>query len=395
MKMAKEKKKRLLFVNGHLNVGGVEKSLVDLLRHLDYSKYDVDLLLLQDLGDYYSELPKDVNVLYRNINQAYGALLPSLFGNLINGRWRELMFRLALMTSSVFGDSALKMVALPLGITKKYDCAIAYRVDICERIVAHVVRSRRKLLWWHHGECNYTEKQIVQANSTWKYFDHVVTVSEGCMKMLQDKFSYPAKQYVVIPNLIDIERINQMAGGISPYSESPDTLIMVTVGRLSQEKHIDNVPLAARLLIEKGITQFRWFVVGDGDEREHIECVIREQRVSDQVVLLGAKTNPYPYIKYANILVHTSYVESQSITVLEAMALKTPCVVCKSLGPMEFMEDGKNGMLVGQGAEELSNGICSIVKSPNMDDFVFAGFKVVKERFSSETVLAMFSTLIR
>ena len=43
-------KKKILFINGHLIVGGVERSLVDVLRHLDYDKYDVDLLLLEDMG---------------------------------------------------------------------------------------------------------------------------------------------------------------------------------------------------------------------------------------------------------------------------------------------------------------------------------------------------------
>ena len=37
-------KKKILFINGHLNAGGVERSLVDVLRHFDYGKYDVDLL---------------------------------------------------------------------------------------------------------------------------------------------------------------------------------------------------------------------------------------------------------------------------------------------------------------------------------------------------------------
>ena len=51
-------KKKILFVNGHLNVGGIEKSLTDLLNHLDYHKYKVDLLLLEEKGDYLPQIPK-------------------------------------------------------------------------------------------------------------------------------------------------------------------------------------------------------------------------------------------------------------------------------------------------------------------------------------------------
>ena len=50
-------RKKILFINGHLNVGGIEKSLVDLLNWIDYSRYDIDLLLLEGKGDYVESLP--------------------------------------------------------------------------------------------------------------------------------------------------------------------------------------------------------------------------------------------------------------------------------------------------------------------------------------------------
>ena len=48
--------KSILFINGHMNTGGVEKSLLDILRRLDYGHYNVDLLLLEELGDYADEI---------------------------------------------------------------------------------------------------------------------------------------------------------------------------------------------------------------------------------------------------------------------------------------------------------------------------------------------------
>lgn len=51
-------KKTLLLINGHINTGGVEKSLIDILKQLDYTHFDVDLLLLEELGDYAAELPQ-------------------------------------------------------------------------------------------------------------------------------------------------------------------------------------------------------------------------------------------------------------------------------------------------------------------------------------------------
>ena len=59
-------------------------------------------------------------------------------------------------------------------------------------------------------------------------------------------------------------------------------------------------------------------------------------------------------MKYADLFVHPSYVESQGLTVLEAMALGVPCVVTKSRGPCEFIEDGVNGLLTEQSPESLA-----------------------------------------
>ena len=77
-------KKRLLFVNGHLNVGGVERSLVDLLKYIDYDKYEVDLVLFEELGDYIDEIPANVNVIFYDLTKTYGSLFKCIFNNLKN-----------------------------------------------------------------------------------------------------------------------------------------------------------------------------------------------------------------------------------------------------------------------------------------------------------------------
>ena len=56
-------KKRILITNGHMKVGGVEKSLVNLLNAIDYSKYCVDLILFEGTGEYFTDIPKEVNVI--------------------------------------------------------------------------------------------------------------------------------------------------------------------------------------------------------------------------------------------------------------------------------------------------------------------------------------------
>ena len=138
---------------------------------------------------------------------------------------------------------------------------------------------------------------------------------------------------------------------------------------------------------------FAWHVIGDGPERSKLETLIAENDLKDHVILDGSKTNPYPYMKYADLFVHPSYVESQGLTVLEAMALGVPCVVTKSRGPCEFIEDGVNGLLTEQSPESLTEKVLSILT----DKTLFQSIKentVCPEQFAPDRVMKQIEELI-
>lgn len=346
-------KTKLLFVNGHLKVGGVEKSLVDILRWLDYSQYDVDLLLLEGEGAYKERIPTAVNIIKVDTTKAYGAFLPTIKKCLKKRDISTLWFRLVISTAKLFGKKTLYLLTPILHLKSKYDCAIAYRPGPCADIVAYAVRANKKICWWHHGEICYNKSQTDSINITWRHFSNIVTVSNGCRLILENHFTSCAGKTIVIPNMIDVDEITTMAGSINPYSNTSSKTIIVTVGRLSPEKHIENVAYSAKQMIDSGFNNFIWYIIGDGQQRNNIQETIDTLGVESYVILLGNKCNPYPYIKFADLLVHTSYVESQCITILEAMALKTPCVAVASMGPKEYMNDS-NGYIVSEDVSSIA-----------------------------------------
>ena len=386
-------KHRILFVNGHLNVGGVEKSLVDLLRWLDYSKYNVDLLLLEEKGDYLEQIPKDVNVIYKDIRKAYGPFLYTFLHNLIHGRFNILYYRIVLLISSLVGKEFLSYWNYFFKLSRNYDCAIAYRTGICADVVAYAVKSKKKICWWHHGECLYSPAQIKEANNVWKSFDNIVAVSHGCKSMLESLFDYPSGQIIVIPNLIDIDRITLLAGEESPYDLNSKGIKLVTVGRLSPEKHIEDVPQIALGLIKRGMNGFKWYIVGDGVMREQIENEIRKYDVEDYVYLLGSKSNPYPYIKFADIMVHTSHVESQGLTILEAMALKTPCVAVASMGPKEYMNN-KLGFLSDMNIESIVNGVIRMNHIESKKEMAELAYDMIVDCYSPSIISGLINKIL-
>ena len=378
--------KRILFINGHLNAGGVERALVDILRHMSFEKYAVDLLLLEDTGDYVSELPDEVHVLFRDIHHTYGSAASSIRRCIAAQDWMCLRLRVLFLMEKFFGARALKPAARILLGKHHYDCVIGFRPGICSDLAAYSVQADRRITWWHHGKFNVDRAAYGDMCSK---MDAVAVVSQSCKKMLQGQLPELADKLIYVPNMLDADEITRKATQ-SPYADR--ALHIVSVGRLAPEKHFENIIPAAKALREAGTT-FSWHIVGEGPERAKLEPIIAEHHLGDCVILEGSKANPYPYMRYADLYVHPSYVESQGLTILEAMAFGIPCVVTKSRGPCEFIEDGINGLLTEQTPESLTEKVLEILEDKELYRRVRENTRC-PERFSPERVMEPVERLI-
>ncbi len=349
-------KKQILFINGHLNTGGVEKSLIDVLQHLDYEKYDVDLLLLEDVGDYIHDLPPQVHVILHGLQNTYGPVKTSLQRCIQSKDWFCFRMRIIFILMKLFGQQKIALAQKILTENKHYDCVIGFRSGICTQIAAWAVKADRRITWWHHGEITVNSVAYEEAA---QLCDKIAVVSDSCSRMLAEAFPALAEKLVTIPNMLDIQKITEKSEEFSPYPE--DMLHIVSVGRLAPEKHFENLIQAAAALKEKG-NSFCWHLIGDGPMRSSLSSAIQTAGLERYVILEGNQPNPYPYMKHANLFVHPSYVESQGIVVMEAMALGVPCVVTKSLGPCEFIQDGVNGILTEQSPESLTEKVLEILE---------------------------------
>lgn len=385
-------KKSLLFVNGHLNVGGIERSLVDLLRALDYSEYEVDLLLLEGLGTYVNDIPTAVRILSIDREHVDGPLINTLAKNIIHGRLKEILCRIIYLLSSMFGENILRYLRFITGIRKQYDCAIAYRSGPSDQFVSVVVNSGRKICWWHNGECNYSVSEINTIARYWQNYFKVVAVSLATRELVQKTFNLPDSKISVIPNIIDVENLERLAGITSPYPQKEK--IIITLGRLCWEKHIEDVPLIARRLVDLGV-HFKWYIIGDGEKKDEIKALIEEKDVTDCVVMLGSQSNPYPYVKYADVMMHTSHVEAHCIAILEAMALKLPVVVTRTKLYQDFVRDGENCLLAEQNIASQAECIIKIVSAPQTSRLLVENaYSMVTRTYSPEVIISKVELLV-
>lgn len=350
-----------MFINGHMNTGGVEKSLLDILRRLDYGRYNVDLLLLEELGDYADEIPSDVHIHLKSLKDTYGPLGKSLCSCIKNRNWFAFKMRLVFLLMKLMGQRRISLAKKMLTGGQHFDCVIGFRPGICTQIAAFAVNADVKITWWHHGEINVEQERYLEcANSC----DKVVCVSKACSDLLSRTFPPLAQKISVIPNMIDISYISRKAAEFSPYSRK-DVVHIVTLCRLSPEKHIENAIAAAQKLKACGIA-FQWHLVGDGAQAHELRQMAISAGIAEYFFFEGNQPNPYPYLRCADLFVHPSYVESQGIVILEAMALSVPCVVTKSLGPCEFIQDRFNGLLTEQSPESLSEKVLEILTNQTL-----------------------------
>lgn len=354
---------KILITNGHLHIGGVEKSLIDLLKSIDYTKHHVDLLLFEDYGDYLAEVPGEVNIILFDLTDTYGSLKNVFFQLLRNRNFRSLLQKCILALGNKIDRRFLALFRLFKIVQSKYDCAIAYRIGFSADYVSFCVSAPRKYMWWHNGEFDYDEETVVSWNKTLKGIDKIVCVSDSVKEMIKPYFPIHRERMLTIPNMIRRDEIYQKGKLFSPYkeSETKGRYILTTVGRMSPEKMMINVVYALDILSKKGYKNILWYVVGDGVERKKIEQEITRLQLENYIVLEGNKENPYPFLVGADLYVHPSYVESQGLTILEAMTLNVPCVVTKSRGPNEFITDGVNGLLAEKSPEALAYGIERII----------------------------------
>ena len=358
-------KEKLLFVTGSLGEGGAEKSLVSLLRHLDYERFDVDLFAFKPEGLTASMIPHQVRLLQlpEDYIKFCLPLTKSILSFLKQGRPGLALARLlysARLRKTPFQNIneqyAWRYLArsLPRNVAP-YSAVVAYLEKTPCYYVIDKTQARRKILYLH------TDYRKLGADPEFdaKYYaaaDAVVAVSPACAAGLKEYFPSLAEKIKVVENIIDAAEIRRMAGQGGADECEPGGIALVTVGRLSREKGIDTAVEACEMLVIDGFP-VTWYHIGSGETEVEIRRLIREKGLERSFVLLGAKANPYPYIARCDIYVPPSRYEGKSIAIEEAKALAKPIVATSFSTVASQLTDGFDGLIAGKSARSLAEAV--------------------------------------
>jgi len=196
---------------------------------------------------------------------------------------------------------------------------------------------------------------------------HIVIPSESMRSILVNDYGL-VDRFTVIPTGIDLTPFRS-ANGSALRAEWgwPDDKIIISAGRLAEEKNWVTL-LHAFALAQKSQPNIRLVLVGDGPQADALRQLAGELGVGERVLFTGkVPFGEIPnYLKAADLFAFASVTETQGLVTLEAMAAGLPIVAVAASGTQDILEDGAQGFLVQNDAQDLSNGIIKLVENPGL-----------------------------
>lgn len=365
------RKKKLLFIIPSLQAGGGEKSLVNLLSQLDYSKYDVDLFLLHHEGVFMKLLPKHIKVL--RLPEAYQnfalPLLKSLAKLLQTGNVLLSYYRILFtVRNRIYSHTSIneqfnwKYISKSLqSIDTRYDTAISFLEKTSTYFCVDKVNADQKIAWVHN---DYDELGMDSSfdRPYFQQLDYIMTVSDQCAEVLKNRFPTLQHKIDVMYNVVSPTSIKHLAlqGEADIFQRRKGEIILLSIGRLHPQKGYDVALQSCKRLIDRGFN-IRWFVIGEGEQREQLSTLISEYQLEQHFILLGLRSNPYPYIKQADIYVQPSKFEGKSIALDEAKILHKPIVITNYSTAKDQIRHGYNGLIARFQAEDVANALEQLI----------------------------------
>ena len=353
-------RKKLLFVINTLGCGGAERAMLNLFDALDPKKYEISLFVLTGQGELSHDLPTHVRLLnpdYQDVSVLTDEGRKLLMKRVLKaGIGKALFLRRApyLLRNFCSMQKSGKILpdklcwrlladGAPL-IRKEYDLAVAYLEGGATYYVADYVKAKKKAAFVHidYSKAGYT-RELDQ--DCYQKFDKIFTVSDEVKEHFLEAYPEYEKKVSVFHNLINQERIREMAEQGSGFDDDFQGYRILTVGRLTQQKRYDIAIQAMALLKKTYGVSARWYVLGEGELRESLQQQIKDAGVEKEFILLGVKENPFPYYKHCDFYVHATGFEGKSIAIQEAQTLGKPILATDCSGNREQITHDVDGRM--------------------------------------------------
>lgn len=353
--------KKILIVNNNLEVGGIQKSLVNLLK-AEHKNYDITLLLFSRSGALLSEVPADIKIISpKNCYKMLGLSKAELMKHPLLLFMKTILMRYAKLFSR---RQAMKLLGVFQKKISGYDTIISYShltnhknfANGCGDFVLDKTVCDNKVCLIH---CDYLNSGFMtsQNNEEYDLFDKISCCSDSVKERFIQGSGIDVSKVCTLKNFCDPDIIPMSEEDVQIYDK--DYINIVSVARLSVEKGIDR---AIDAIYSTRRSDLRYYIVGDGPQKKFLKDKVAEYKLDDRIFFMGEQKNPYKYMADADYLLLSSLHEAAPVVFDEAKTLGVKIITTNTTS-VEEMVGADYGFICDNSTQGMAKVLNSIEKS--------------------------------
>ena len=325
---------RVMFVITSMPVGGAETLLVELIRRLDRSRFLPELCCLKQLGPLGEMLAVEVPVFSELLSHKRDVAVLWRLKRLMRRRRVDAVVTVGAGDKMFWGRLAAWLAGVPVIASALHSTGMPDCVRLPNRLLAPL-----------------TDAFIAVAEPHGRY----LAEHEGCT----------ASKVRVIPNGVDVEKFRPRWPSQTLREElglASGTPVAGILAALRPEKHHE-LFLRTAALVHREIPEARFLIIGDGPRRADLETLARELSLSEAVRFLGTRSDVPELLSLVDVMLLTSHMEANPVSIMEAMATEKPVVATRVGSVGETVLEGRTGYLVAPGAaEEMAGRVVALLR---------------------------------
>ena len=264
-------------------------------------------------------------------------------------------------------------------------------------------KAKKTVLWNHmdnvqkhvHPESFIQKLKSAYVGFMHRRYDAIWTV---CDKVKDDYVkAFSIKSVYTLTNPVNYDDIISKSKSPCPIEFDKTKKNVITVARFHPQKGVDRLLNGWINTIANDCPDAHLYIIGWGNKQQQYEEFIHKSNFSDRITFLGSQSNPFPYLKQADLFVCPSREESFGLVILEAMALGIPVITTATTGGRFTTKDSTLAMCVDNTDDALTDAILDFLKSPEKYPFSLEDAREVAQSYDlshyQENILALLKQL--
>ncbi len=368
------KKIKVLFRLRSLEMGGVPRVVLDLLRNLPKDKFDFTLMLNLYQGELIKDIPADIKLIV--VEKGKEQMSSNPFIQKIQLVWRRLKLEIYDQFPSIL---------YRLKVPERYDIEVSPGYAEFDMVLDSPDKSSRKIGWFHSDVGYDKDKQRVLSRiEKMKRFDFMIFGSKQTRQVINDLYQVTYPKSTVIYNVIKVDEVLKKAD-LFEYSYKTDFPVFSSMGRLHSRKGYHTLMKVHKRLLDDGFKHII-AVIGGGNEMENLRNQRKELHVEDSFLLLDSQINPYPYIKASDYFILPTQSESYPLVIGEVMSMRKPVISTNVGGIAEMIEHGVDGVLISYDEQEMYDSMKSFMTDQELVRKITKGTVAANHKFDEQEI---------